>query len=1013
MKPHELEFFEKKIRPVLAESCYECHNSVDKMKGDIALDWKDAMIESGVIVAGKPEESTLIGAISHAEDYEAMPSKAPKLSALTIRQFEEWIRMGAPDPRIKKPTKKDLESQVDWPTVRDKRSEWWSFQPLQKTTPLPSDDKDWNAHAIDRYVADRIKKEELAAQPEANPATLARRLHLILTGLPPTPEAVQAFAANPSEDAYVAMVDKLLASSRFGERWARHWMDWYRFAESHGSEGDPVVPYARVYRDYIIRALNEDVPYDQLIREHLAGDLLPKPRINKKLGINESAIGPAQLRMVPHGFGVTNAYEEQVTFTDNQVDVISKAMLGLTVSCARCHNHKFDPISQKDFYRFYGIMVSSRPTVRNVDSPSRQEINRAEIKKSKSAIRKALAEYWLDDMDSAVKRIENNKFEKLPDTDPFAAWASGSQLSAEKLQRLLVAQTKAHSGRLAHNKQARDQATFHLDFSDPDSVDKWFSTGNGMKNAVSPAGAFALSAEGKNAITGIYPAGVYSHLISDKHSASLNTIFHTAKGKQNVIRGVGKGATARFAVRSYTLSQGLHPSPKFRDTMSWIKIGKYNYWNGEIGYHQISTGPDNTFRQSGERSWFGLTEILSGDVGPKEIGAPLASWHPENEAIASRDELLKAYRDGLIKAIEVWRGAGVNNEQAMLLDAALRRGILNHEITSLPETLRKQIEDHRKLEKEIPIPRRVASVMDAEIWDQPLLTRGDTKKESDPVRRRFLELFPGKDYPEDTSGRLELAEDILRKENPLTSRVIVNRLWHHVFGKGLVASTDNFGRLGAKPSHPALLDHLALSLLSSGWSLKQSIREMVLSRTFRTASTSSEISREKDPSNRLLSYYPPRRLEAEAIHDTLHFVADAKIGKRVIYKPVIRNRLDPFLTTYNFPVPTTTVGARDLTNVPGQALILLNGSTANRSAERWARRITSNAKFDTHEKKISRMYEEAYSRQPTVDELSASLKFLTDRSNQQKNKTDSTITADAWRRLAHALINTKEFIYVH
>ncbi|MFK7849495.1 MAG: PSD1 and planctomycete cytochrome C domain-containing protein [Akkermansiaceae bacterium] len=1008
----ELEFFEKKIRPVLAESCYECHNSSGKMKGDIALDWKDALIKSDVIVPGKPEESALILAISHAENFEAMPDKAPKLSALTIRQFEEWIRMGAPDPRVTKPTKEDLESQVDWPTVRDKRAEWWSFQPLRRTKLPRSTDDEWNTHEIDRYIATRIEAEGLKLQPLADPATLVRRLHLILTGLPPSPEVVQAFVADPSEGAYVAMVDRLLSSPRFGERWARHWMDWYRFAESHGSEGDPAVPYARVYRDYLIRALNDDVPYDQLIREHLAGDLLPMPRINEDLNINESAIGPAQFRMVPHGFGVTNAYEEQVTFTDNQVDVISKATLGLTVSCARCHNHKFDPISQKDFYRFYGVMVSSRPTVRNIDSPSRQETNRVEIEKSKSKIRKALAEYWLSEMESTVRRIDESRLEKLPDHDPFSAWVDASKLPADKLQRLLGVHAKAHHSRLAHNKQAQEQATFHLKFSDPDSAAKWFATGNGTKNAVRPAGGFALAAEGENAITGIYPAGLYSHLISDKHGASLNTVFHRAKGKQNVVRGVGVGSSARFAVRSYTLSQGLHPSPKFRDEMSWIRIGKYDYWNGELGYHQISTGPDNTFRQSSGRSWFGVTEILSGEIVPKETGAPLFSWYAKMEGIKDRDDLLRAYRDGLRNAIEGWRDDSLDDEYAILLDSALRHGILIQTVSSFPETLQNLVNHHRRLESEIPTPRRVAGVMDAEIWDQPLLVRGDTKEESDPVKRRFLEVFPGQDYPEDASGRLELAEDILREENPLASRVIVNRLWHHIFGNGLVSSTDNFGRLGAEPSHPELLDYLSLSIRSSGWSLKQSIREMVTSRTFRTVGTSSEVSQDKDPSNRLLSYYPPRRLEAEAIHDTLQFVADAKVGKRVIYKPVIRNRLDPFLTTFNFPVPTTSVGARDLTNVPGQALTLLNGPMANRSAERWARRITSDSGLNTHQKKIARMYEEAYSRPPSADERNASLKFIIQGTDQPENKTEGIVPRDAWRRFAHALINTKEFIYV-
>ena len=638
LNPKQLEFFESKIRPVLAESCYECHNSVDKKKGDLALDWKEPLMASGVIVPGSPEESDLIGAITHAKGFEPMPDKAPKLSKVTIKQFEEWIRMGAPDPRTTKPTKEDLAAQVDWPTVRDKRTQWWSFQPLEKTEPPRTGDPEWDANAIDRFVAARMSEEDLAPLPEADPATLVRRLHLVLTGLPPKPEVVREFTAAPGLKTYTALVDQLLASPEFGERWARHWMDWYRYAETHGSEGDPPVPYATTYRDYLVRALNTDVPYDQLIREHLAGDLLKNPRVNEELGLNESAIGPAQLRMVPHGFGVTNAYDEQIAFTDNQVDVISKGMLGLTVSCARCHNHKFDPISQKDFYRFYGIMISSRPAVRSADSPALRKKNRKEIRELKPTIRKALAEHWLQDLDGAMQRLQASKLEKLPDTDPFAAWAAGAQQEDEKLRGILESHRKSHEGRLAHNDKARKNATFHLDLRDPKSAKEWFTAGRGVSGQVNPAGSFALSSGGDKAVRGIYPAGVYSHLISDKDNASLTTLFHEAKGSTNAIRGVGQESTARFALRSYPLSHGgLHPSPKLPGQFGWLRINKYDYWNGEKGYHHVATAADATIRPGGERSWFGIREFYAGDTMPKETGAPLAAWH--DEAITSRKTL--------------------------------------------------------------------------------------------------------------------------------------------------------------------------------------------------------------------------------------------------------------------------------------------------------------------------------------------------------------------------------------
>ncbi|MDA7888558.1 DUF1549 domain-containing protein, partial [Akkermansiaceae bacterium] len=478
LTPKEVEFFESKIRPILAESCYECHNSVDKKKGDLALDYRDAILESDVIVPGKPEESPLILAIRHDEDYEAMPSKAPKLANVIIKNFEDWIRMGAPDPRTTRPTKEELEKEVDWDSVRDGRKEWWAFQPLEKVGAPLAKNEDWNRSEIDRFIFAGLAKEKLVPAKAASPEVLVRRVHLILTGLPPKPEVVEAFVADPSETAYEKLVDDLMATKQYGERWARYWMDWYRFAESHGSEGDPVVPYASQYRDYLVRALHADVPYDQLIREHLAGDLLENPRINEELGLNESAIGPAHLRMVPHGFGVTDAYDEQITFTDNQIDVVSKAMLGMTVSCARCHNHKFDPISQKDFYKFYGIMIGSRPAIVNVDSPKLKELHRKELSRMKVSLRASFADYWLTQIDGAIGKLEGSKLEKLKESDPLATW--GKSKEAKDVAKEIADLEEKHRAAISHNEKLKGAATFYADLRDAKTYAEWFANGNGL-----------------------------------------------------------------------------------------------------------------------------------------------------------------------------------------------------------------------------------------------------------------------------------------------------------------------------------------------------------------------------------------------------------------------------------------------------------------------------------------------------------------------------------------------------
>lgn len=987
----DLDFFESKIRPVLVEKCYRCHNSVHKKKADLALDYRDGLLSSGVVVPGAPEKSPIIAAIRHEGDQEPMPFQAPKLAKIVIKNFEEWIRRGAPDPRVDRPTAAELERAIDWNAVREDRKKWWAFQPIKVASPPSGEDPDWSRTPIDRFIHAGIREAELEPGTIAEPGTLARRLHLILTGLPPKPEVVEAFASNPSDEAYEQLVDQLLDSRHYGERWARYWMDWYRYSESHGSQGDPRVPYATRYRDYLIRAMNSDVPYDQLIREHLAGDLLERPRIDAELGLNESVIGLGHFRMVPHGFGVTDAYDDQITVTDNQIDVISKAMLGLTVSCARCHNHKFDPISQEDYYRFYGIMVSSRPGVVNVDTPELQQLHREELTRLKEPIRQAFARWWLDEVDRAMERLEKAELAELPDTHPLAGWVALRELEPANLQKELRDMYRRHGELLAHNAQAKSKATFYVDLRDQATYEQWFSSGNGLSKSVSPAGSFALAGEGERAFTGIYPAGVYSHMLSDKHSALLSSVFHLARGEHTLVRALGdKGAIVRYVVRSYPLEHsGLHPARKPGPVPDWIQLPKYDYWNGEKLYYQVSTVADRPYLAYGEgddedkkrRSWFGLLEIYAGDDEVTEPGAPLVALSDHLDSIVDRSTLLEFYRETLVATLQAWGRGETTDTQARLIDAFVKQGLLPDELDTLPEALRRQVMAYRELENEIRPPVRASGVVEGEIWDQPFLARGDYKQEQDPVERGFLEVFDAlkivkKTYSSTASGRSELAEDILSERNPLTARVIVNRLWHHVFGRGLVATTDNFGRLGKEPTHPELLDYLAADFRQQGWSIKRAVKRLVMSRTFRSASSVPSANLGKDAENLKLAYYRPRRLDAEAILDTIRFVATNEVDKRAVYEEVRRNSLNRFLATFNFPIPLSTVGVRDLNDVPAQSLALMNGEITQEAARRWSKRITGDSALKTDRQRIDRLFMQAFSRHPTEAALEACLAYL-------------------------------------
>lgn len=975
LSDEQIEFFESKIRPVLAESCYECHNSVDKKKGDIALDYRQSLLDSNIIVPGKPEQSPLLLAIKHSEDFKAMPSKAPKLSNLTIQHFEEWILMGAPDPRLEKPSKKDLENQVDWDSVRNKRAEWWSFQAIKKTTPPKADHPEWNQSPIDQFVFNQLKSNGLKPEAKTDPANLIRRVYLTLIGHPPPPEIVLSYAKNPTSEAYHHIVDKLLASPRFGERWGRYWLDWFRYAESHGSEGDPTIPYASEYRNYIIRSLNGDIPYDTLLHEHLAGDLLDQPRINHELGINESAIGTAHLRMVPHGFGVTDAYQEQVTFTDNQIDALTKATMAMTVSCARCHNHKFDPISQADFYKFYGIMVSSRPGTINIDSPEFQNKHRESLLELKGLIKEELADYWLKQAHNAIQRLTTLQGPVVEEIKkqahhPLHAWFALKD--QDDLETGWAQLTRDHQQRVEKKKKAIAQATFYANLGNQNDYDQWFKNGTGLSNKVSPAGSFSIAFEGPETLSGIYPSGVYSHLLSSKDNATLGSVFHKAQGSQTSVLAIGENSTARFSPRSYPLSFGLHPAPTLKKQFSWVNLGKYDYWNGDQVYYQLVTGPDQTFRHQQGRAWFGLTEVIAGNERFSPVGHPAVAL--ETLAVESSKDLLEFYQRHLQSALSQWKNNALTDAQAALLDA-LRIHCLPNKVQELPETLKKQIERYRKLEASLRNPRRAPGVLEAEPWDQPLLVRGSHQNEAQPVPRGFLEVFGGEQYPKTTSGRLELAHDLTNPKNPLTTRVIVNRLWHHTFGRGLVATTNNFGRLGKRPSHPELLDYLAQDFVADGWSIKKALRKLVTSRTFFSSSQVSSTNHEKDPENLYLSHFSPRRLDAEAIYDTINHLTGGS-DRAAIYSQVIRNRLDPFLSAFNAPIPTTSVGVRDDTNVPAQTLMLLNGDFALRSAANWAQVIEKNYPQESIEAKIRQLFLQSFSRKPTPEELEACQIFL-------------------------------------
>tara|TARA_Y100000588_G_scaffold56098_1_gene53727 strand:- start:14846 stop:18898 length:4053 start_codon:yes stop_codon:yes gene_type:complete len=986
------EFFEAKIRPVLVEHCYECHNSSGKAKAKLVLDYKDGLLKGGsegpAIVPGKPEESLLLQTIRHDFEDLRMPKNGPRLDKKVLDDFAKWISMGAPDPRDKPPSAEELAETTSWEAVRERRKKWWSFQPIHKQQVPEPADQEWSQHPVDKYLLAAMRKAELTPNKEADALVVLRRLTFAITGLPPTPEQQEAFVKAAQANMQVAteqLVDRLLSTPQYGERWARHWMDWVRYADSHGSEGDPNIPNAYRYRNYLIRALNADVSYDQLVREHLAGDLLPKPRINEELGLNESVVGMANLRFVLHGFAPTDALDEHVRFTDDQIDVVTKTFLGLTVSCARCHDHKFDAISQKDYYALFGILSNGRPAQRVIESPENLKKNQTELIKLKSSIRNELAKAWRKTVDDLAESLQKPPSKKWQDAigdgnahNPLRTWARLRNVKQDGFPHAWEAQRKEYQtsqdtldGRHAGAYRQSWRLGTQKDYA------QWSRSGPGMGDKPAPAGSFHLLTSGERILDRIFPSGAYTHLLSNKQNGALSSPrFQFDEG--NVwIRAIGdKGTALRYVVWNYprrgTVYPKGSPDPNQEKWINW----NTKYWAGDQGYLEATTNRDHPVEAGGgTRSWFGVTEavlVSPGQSAPRdEIAEVLSPFFTKGNAPKDTNQLADLYAKVIGNALTAWKKDNATDAQARILSFFVRKGLFATSMKELPK-IAQLVTEYRRLENEVVSPRLAPGILDNEPFDQPLFVRGNHKKPGDPVPRRFLEALDATPYPKGTIGRLEYAEDIVSPDNPFATRVIANRIWHHLFGQGIVATTDNFGRLGEKPSHPELLDYLAFKFSEDGWSVKKMIRFLATSKAFRLSSKPSSGASEKDPGNALLSHAHLRRLEAEPIRDAV-LAASLKINlggvaeggsvggnttRRAVYKQVKRNSLDSFLTVFDAPVPATTKGRRDATNVPAQSLTMMNDPFVIGAA----RDLANNAQGATDAERISHMFKLALGR---------------------------------------------------
>ena len=1016
-----LELFENRIRPMLWQHCYGCHNSHETAEGGLAIDARQGLLDGGwsgpVIDLTEPDRSLLLLAIEHTDNAPAMPKGSPRLSQAVIDDVRQWLRLGAVDPRDAPPTAEERVRQLDWETIRQQRAEWWASQPLQwPETSIPRAKSGDATHdttqaafhtesPIDAFWLDSLQNRRLTPAPPAEPAVLLRRLSYVLTGLQPSIEELDNFLSDRSPQAYERQVDRLLASPQLGEQWARHWLDWLRYAETHGSEGDPPIPFAWRYRDYVIRAINQDVPYRQLLMEHVAGDLLAEPRVDPMSGINESAIGPAHWRMVFHGFAPTDALEEKIRFTDDQINVFSKAFQGLTLSCARCHDHKYDPISQKDYYAVFGVLGSTRPGIIDVNLPDRQQLHRERLQELKTQIATQLAARWLTQLEGLADRLLAGDYasEVAAAEEPGDFWWLFRELTRSSTQVSPAAWSHWLSSDLAVSGAER------LPLTD------WYRQGNGSIDRPQPAGGFRLASDGNRIIEQIFPTGSYSHLISDRHRGVLASPPRQLSGKSDLwLRVVGDGqALVRYAVHDYPRDGTVYPVRDLRGgRWQWIRF-PLDYWEGESIHIELTTAADSpVLAKPIPRSWFGLREAWIVPTGSQPPGVDASrlvppvvrSWDIEGsqseprEPPGSPDELARLYEQQLRQAVQAWSQGVCRDDQAELLQAALAAGLLVNSIEATGHhpawtQLVPQLAEYRRLETQIPEPTRVPGLWEPGGRHWPLYVRGDHRQPAELVPRRYLELLGPEPIASEMSGRFELAERLAASDNPLTARVLVNRLWQNLFDQGLVTTSDNFGLVGTEPSHPELLDYLALRLQNGGWSIKRLLREMLLTDLWRIDSAVAVASSEQQAAA-WLSRAPVRRLTAESLRDRLLQLsgridrqlygppAGRETGhpRRSIYMSVARNAMNPFLEVFNAPVPFATTGKRDATNVPAQSLTLLNDPFVIASAAAWADQAVSKippSEGDDHQR-IELLYRQAFGRLPTPAELRACQTLLVD-----------------------------------
>ena len=909
-------FFEVNVRPILVEKCASCHNA-EKQSGGLRLDSRAAMMEGGdlgpALVPGDPDKSPLIQAIRHSGDNK-MPPKGGKLPDPVAESMAHWVRLGAPWPSAVAPVAPGA-SKAE--LVRTH----WSFQNVADPAPPLVENSSWVTSPIDAFILNKLEAKKVAPSPPADKRTLIRRVTFDLTGLPPTAAEVDAFLLDESPEAYRKVVDRLLASPRYGERWGRHWLDVARYADTKGYVGpsERRFPYSYTYRDYVIRAFNEDLPYDKFLVEQIAADRLPEAKAEDPRKL--AALG--FLTVGRHFFGNNN------DVIDDRIDVVTRGLLGLSVTCARCHDHKFDPIPTEDYYSLHGVFASS---------------------------------------------VEPNELPLLPISVPEADQASYAQERQKRLDVASEARAILRSqveGELRDHLAAFVDAAFTINFA-PD---------NPKLDEVARA-----------------------HQVSPERTRFATRRLGKLLGKNGDTQDPIAGPWVRFA----KLSEAEFAAKATEVVKSLVDQTDpaHPVDPAVVSLFASPAEVPKTLKEVANR-YGGLFErAAKSHTSQPEVGPPSVVADPNLASIFQR---LSGGENALV-----------------ILGPEVGDKVLNR-----LEREKVQKLDTKVVELDVShpgAPPRAMVLNDAEHPVNPhVAIRGNPGRPGKQVPRRFLKvLTPGGEAKPftDGSGRLEMARAIASPDNPLTARVMVNRIWHEHFGSGLVITPSDFGVRGELPSHPELLDYLARRFVEGGWSIKAIHRLILLSSTYQQKSDSRVEGAEADPRNRLVWHFERRRVDFEAMRDAVLAVAgqlDPAMGgrsvdlfagkqkasnRRTVYGFIDRYDLDPTYRTFDFASPDISTPLRPSTTVPQQALFLLNSPFLLEESKQLANRADLVA-TPAPDARIARLYLDLFGRPPEAREVELGRRFV-----ESPPKAEGANAPSSWEMYAQVLLMSNEFSFI-